>query len=296
VLGKRESTGTKVKEEAKKILAARMGRAVLGLPDPTALRNVKYEEARERLFADYRQKAHSSLKTLKNGKVTIDGLPYVDKFFGGRSLVDIDRAMLDKFVEQRQRDGASNAYINRNLALLHRAMKLLSEDKHGALFVPKFPKLKEARARQGFCEPERFAKLLAVLAERLKTFILFLYTVGCRSGEAKKLEWSQVDWSARLIRVHEDQTKNREARTISLAPIVFERLQDVPERDRTVAFSGSEIPGKRGIRLVSRQDWGHSRKGSQTTGMGSIPGCLSMTCAVPQFVIYERKESQKASQ
>jgi hypothetical protein len=131
VLGKRESTGTKVKEEAKKILAARMGRAVLGLPDPTALRNVKYEEARERLLADYRQKAHSSLKTLKNGKVTIDGLPYVDKFFGGRSLVHIDRAMLDKFVEQRQRDGASNAYINRNLALLHRAMKLLSEDKNG---------------------------------------------------------------------------------------------------------------------------------------------------------------------
>jgi integrase len=66
----------------------------------------------------------------------------------------------------------------------------------------------------------------------LKTFVLFLYTVGCRSGEAKKLEWSQVDWSARLIRVHEDQTKNREPRTIPLAPIVFERLQDVPERDR----------------------------------------------------------------
>ena len=232
VLGKRESTGTKVKEEAKKVLAARMGRAVLGLPDPTALRNLKYEEARERLLADYRQKAHSSLKKLKNGKVTIDGLPYVDKFFGGRSLVDIHRAMLDKFVEQRQRDGASNAYINRNLALLHRAMKLLSEDKNGALFVPKFPKLKEARARQGFCEPERFAKLLVVLPERLKTFALFLYTVGCRCGEAKKLEWSQVDWPVRLIRVHEDQTKNREARTIPLAPVVFDRLKRVPERDR----------------------------------------------------------------
>jgi len=151
VRGKKQSTGTRIKEEAKVILNARMGRAVLGIADPNELRKVCYEDGRARLIAVYQQEKRRSLKTLKKGTLTIDGLPYVDKFFGGRSVVDIKRDVLDKFVEQRQKDGASNAYINRNLALLHRMLTLLAEDHEGRLIVPKVPKLKEPPARQGFC-------------------------------------------------------------------------------------------------------------------------------------------------
>lgn len=235
VRGKKLSTGERVKEAAKEILKARMGRAVLGLADPNELRKVCYEDGRERLLAEYRQKERHSLKTVKkDGKEveTIDGLPYVDKFFGGRSVVDIKRDLLDKFVEQRQKDGASNAYINRNLALLRRMLNLLAEEHEGRLFVPKFPKLKEPPARQGFCEPEQFAKLFYELPERLRTFVLFLYTTGCRTGEAKKLRWEQVDWKESVIRVSEEQTKNDTPRTIPLDATVVERLKKIPESKR----------------------------------------------------------------
>lgn len=235
VRGRKLSTGERVKEAAKEILKARMGRAVLGLADPNELRKVCYEDGRERLLAEYRQKERHSLKAVKkDGKAveTIDGLPYVDKFFGGRSVVDIKRDLLDKFVESRQKDGASNAYVNRNLALLRRMLNLLAEEHEGRLFVPKFPKLKEPPARQGFCEPEQFAKLFYELPERLRTFALFIYTTGCRTGEAKKLTWEQVDWTENVIRVSEEQTKNDTPRTIPLDVTVIERLKKVPESKR----------------------------------------------------------------
>lgn len=235
VHGKRESTGTRIKEEAKKILQTRMGRALFGICDPSELRQVRYEDGRAALLTEYRNKDRASLKTVKrDGKEaeTVDGLKYVDAFFGGRSVVDIKRATLDAFVEQRRKDGASNAYINRNLALLHKMMELLNEQHEGRLYVPPFPRLKEPKARQGFCEPEQFGKLYKELPERLLTFVLFLYTTGCRTGEAKKLLWSQVDWTERLVRVEADQTKNDEARTIPLADEVFNRLQAVPEEKR----------------------------------------------------------------
>jgi integrase len=171
------------------------------------------------------------LKTLADGKETIDGLPYLDAFFTGRSVVDISRPLLNKFVEQRQKDGASPAYINRNLALLRRMLHLLA-DEHATFVVPRFPRLKEPDARQGFCTREQFAKLYTELPERLRTLALFLYTVGCRKGEATKLDWSQVDWDSRLIRVAASQTKNAKARTIPLAEVVFVRLQKVPKHAR----------------------------------------------------------------
>ncbi len=232
VRGKKQSTGTRIKEEAKVILNARMGRAVLGIADPNELRKVCYEDGRARLIAVYQQEKRRSLKTLKKGTLTIDGLPYVDKFFGGRSVVDIKRDVLDKFVEQRQKDGASNAYINRNLALLHRMLTLLAEDHEGRLIVPKVPKLKEPPARQGFCEPEQFAKLFYELPERLRAFALFIYTTGCRTGEAKKLTWEQVNWKESVIRVSEEQTKNDTPRTIPLDATVVERLKKIPESRR----------------------------------------------------------------
>lgn len=230
VRGKRESTGTTIKEEAKKVLAARMGRAMLGIADPNELRRVKYEDARALVLGEYKNEKRRSLVTKADGKVTVWGLEYLDTFFGGRSVVDIDAPMLQRFVTERERHGAAPGTINRNIALLRRMLNLVARDKD--IKVPHFPRLKEPTARQGFVEYEQFAKLFAELPERLRTFVLFLYTTGCRSGEAKLLRWSQIDWKERVVRVEDVQTKNNEARTIPLADDVFNRLKAMPEEKR----------------------------------------------------------------
>jgi integrase len=230
VRGKRESTGTTIKEEAKQVLSTRMGRALLGIADPNELRRVKYEDGRARVLADYKNEKHRSLITRANGTITIWGLGHLDKFFANRSVIEIDSETLQKFVEQRERDGAASATINRNLALLRRMLRLLARDHD--LRVPHFPRLKEPKARQGFVEHKQFAKLYAELPERLRTFALFLYTTGCRTGEAKKLRWNQIDWQGRVVRVEDEQTKNDQAREIPLASDVFESLKKFPESKR----------------------------------------------------------------
>jgi integrase len=238
VKGRRKSTGTRIKEEAKHILKARLGRELLGIADPADLRRITYEDARAALIADYKNNERASLKTLKDGTLTVDGMKYVDKFFAGRPVVDISRDDVQSFIESRRRDGAAPATINRNTALLHRMLELLALDNQH-LHIPEFQKLREPKARQGFCEREDFTKLFDAIGttatdnpELLQTFVLFLYTVGCRSGEAKLLRWNQVDLSERVIRVEDEQTKNREPREIPLADDVYERLKATPAAKR----------------------------------------------------------------
>jgi len=47
---------------------------------------------------------------------------------------------------------------------------------------------------RGFLDAANFEKLLAVLPVRLRPFVLLLYTTGVRTGEARKIPWSQVEF------------------------------------------------------------------------------------------------------
>jgi integrase len=217
----------------------RQGRVLLGIADPSELRHIAYEDARAALIADYQNKKRASLKTLKDGTVKVDGIQHVDKFFAGRSVVDIKRSTVQEFIDVRRKEGASDATINRNTALLHTALVLLSQE-YDNITVPRFPKLEEPEARQGFCEPETFQKLFDAIGktetpnpELLQTYALFLYSTGCRTGEAKLLRWNQTSLEEKIIRVERGQTKNRRVRQIPLAPDVLERLSKTPKESRT---------------------------------------------------------------
>jgi integrase len=230
-------TGTRIKSQAVEVLRKRQGRELLGIADPSELRHITYEDARAALIADYTNNERASL-VMRKGSATVDGMQHVDRFFTGRAVVDISRDVVQEFIESRKRDGASPATINRNTALLHRMLELLALGNHN-LRVPEFQKLREPKARQGFCEREDFAKLFDAIATTetpnpalLQTFVLFLYTTGCRTGEAKSLRWNQVDLNEYIIRVEDEQTKNREPREIPLAGDVYERLKKIPESKR----------------------------------------------------------------
>jgi hypothetical protein len=89
----------------------------------------------------------------------------LDHFFKGRRLVDISGALVTQYVSARQAEGASNATINRELAVLGRVLRLAYE--HGKLFrLPVIHKPKEAGPRQGFFEKEAFQAVVARLYRR----------------------------------------------------------------------------------------------------------------------------------
>jgi integrase len=82
--------------------------------------------------------------------------------------------------------------------------------------LPVIRLLKEPPARRRFLELPKFEELLAQFPPNLKPYITFLYFCGGRSGEAELVEWSQVDLQRKLIRIEDDQTKDKQAREIPL--------------------------------------------------------------------------------
>jgi integrase len=61
------------------------------------------------------------------------------------------------------------------------------------------------------------------------------YYCGVRLGEARQIEWSQVDLDAKLIRLEEDQTKNAEARTIPLTDALIQMLKPTKPKEGRVS-------------------------------------------------------------
>lgn len=248
------------------------GRDLLNISDPSELKKIRYEDGRERVLADYANNDAASLVTRKDGSKTVWGLAYLDRFFADRAVVDINAALLQRFVEQRQHDGASNATINRNLALLRRMLNLLAREHD--IRVPHFPHLKESEPRQGFLEPRDFAKLIRELPERLRCFILFLYVTGCRTGEAKSLCWNQVDWNERVIRVQADQTKNRVSRSIPVSDEVLAYLRKTPEAKRVGLLFPVGCFRKAWQSACVRAELGKFTKGPQNGGYGIYQGLI----------------------
>jgi integrase len=273
VNGVRRATGTDVKEEALAKLRQWQGRASLGIREANT--SLRYEDIRDGLLAAYRigKQNGRSLVTRADGTETIWGLDHLNDFFKGRKVASITTQTLKQFSKHRLDDGASPSTVNRNLGLLRRMFyQKRKEDTTTMLAIPYFPMMKEPEARKGFLQDDAFAKLFAALPERLKTFVLVLYTTGMRSGETKKIEWSMVDLDAREFHLPGSITKSSKPRIVPLVDAVVERMK-VERKESGVVFPvGNYI--KAWWTACVRAGLGVRTKGKQNGGYGTYEGLI----------------------
>jgi integrase len=241
----RISTRTSVRQKALAELRRLMGRSEAGLIPVTDLRKITYGQLRAGLISNYIERGNRSLETRADGEETIGGLKALDEFFGfsdenpGAPVTQITTDAGRKFVREWQAGGFSPATINRSLACLRRMLRIAYED--GRLqAVPVIRLLKEPAARTGFLPEEKFEELYHELPGHLQPLILFLYWCGVRLGEARAIEWSQVNLEERLIRLESDQTKNSEARTVPLPAVLVDILSHVVRKTGRV-FDDSNL-------------------------------------------------------
>lgn len=229
-----EPTGTHVKQRALALLQKRLGEREQGIAPVQGLKRLRYESIRQSLLDDYAMKGRRSLR---KGGVSFGGLPHLDSFFAGKSVAAITTDSIRKFIAARQGEGAQPGTINRSLALLRRMMNVARID--GKIQVlPHFPSLKENAPRKGFVTHEQFAQLVGALPEKLRPLILMLYWCGCRIGEARKIEWSQVDLKRRQIVMYGEQTKNEQPRILPLPDELIDILQSDSNRTGRVFYQG----------------------------------------------------------
>jgi integrase len=218
-----ESTGSDKKQTAIDLLRVREGDIAKGLPVTSRIGRLRFDEAAADVVTDYKV----------NGKTSREGVErkirlHLAPFFGGRRMMAIRTADVRTYTAARQEAGASNAQINRELAILKRAFRLALQGGK-LLHMPHIPMLKERNVRQGFFERADLDAVRAALPVSLRGLVTFSYLTGWRlQSEVLPLEWRQVDRKAGVVRLDPGTTKNEEGRTFPYGTLLHE-LRDVIE-------------------------------------------------------------------
>jgi integrase len=216
----RESSGSDSEATALKALKARikeMGRPG-GFVGPSADK-LTFEDLAELVRTDY------SVNRFRSGPQLACRLKQLTNYFALTRAIDISADRIRSYAAARQQSGASNATVNRELAVLKRAFHLAVSAER-LTHAPHNQRLEENNAREGFVEHAAFAALKEQLPEYLKDAVSFLYLTGWRLGEMESLEWRDIDLAGQTVRLRSENSKNKAGRNVpfSLFPELGEIL------------------------------------------------------------------------
>jgi integrase len=216
----RESTNTDELGQAKRFLKEREGREAIGQPILPRADRIRYEEIAGDLRRHYEATGCRDLQEAEGR------LAHLDKVFTGRRVVSIGQAEATTYALARQKAGAANGTINRELATLNRMLHLAYEGGK-VLRLPVIRQLKESAPRQGFFEQEQYLAVRAKLPEDLQVAVAIEHTYGWRcQSEVLTLERRQLDLAAGTLRLDPGMTKNDEGRVVYLTQELVGLLAD----------------------------------------------------------------------
>ena len=218
----RESTGLESKRKAQDLLNERLSQVSRGELVRHERRPVRVQDLYDALAEHTKVNRPKSIKDLRGRWRHLK--PVFAYVFASKLTTD----SITRYAQLRQEEGAANATINRELAVLRRALNLGRRSTPPKVReVPYIPMLKEDNVRRGFVEDGEFSRLAAEAhALWLRTFLELAYTHGWRRGELLRLRVRQLNWSSRTIRLDVGTTKNREGREVAMTSNVEELLRE----------------------------------------------------------------------
>ena len=199
------NTKTDRQKKAKDFLKVHEGDGAKGLPVSPKVNRKTVDDILDDVLADYRNHGRD---TIEHAERRID--KHLKPFFGVWNAASVTDDQVRKYVDERKAANAANATINRELALLKRAYSL---NRRAVSVRPDIPHLKENNARKGFFERAQFEAVRAALPAYLQPLLTIAYITGWRiKSELLPMEWRQVDFKARTLRLEPGTTKNDEGR------------------------------------------------------------------------------------
>jgi integrase len=222
-----ESSHSKKKEVAKRLLQKREGEIAKGQIPGICFEKIKFDELAEDFLVDYRVNKRKSLDKAKRC------VKCLKKVFEGMRATEISTANVKAYIEKRMDQGFSNASINRELSALKRMFHLgarCTPPKVGQ--IPFIPMLKESNVRKGFFEHEQFLAVRSALPEELRPVVTFAYHSGWRKSEILNLTWDKVDLKQGIVRLDPGETKNDEARTLYMDEELWKEMRVLHSKRR----------------------------------------------------------------
>ena len=174
------------------------------LVGPSAER-VTFADLKTMLTSEYQTNGRKSLKRAEVALKALEG------FLGLFRALDITTDRITEYIRQRQEAGIKPATIRYDLAILKRmftlALRAEKLDKK-----PYIPSIEVRNVRAGFFLESEFRAVLSHLPDEVRAIAELLYLTGWRKTEALTLEWRQIDWIAKTIRLEPGTTKNDDGR------------------------------------------------------------------------------------
>jgi len=138
-------------------------------------------------------------------------LKALEPVFGRIRACDITLDRLNHYVSERMAAGRAPATAKLELTHLQKAFHLA--ERAGKAVCPPFPQIAVRNTRTGFFERADFEAVRGHLPEAFKGPVTFACLTGWRvPSEILTLRWSQVDFSAGMVRLEPGTTKNDEGR------------------------------------------------------------------------------------
>jgi integrase len=217
----KESSGSIQREDADRLLKRRQGEVVNGKFQGLAPERVTFGELAPLIVDDYLENERKSLAWVER-RLKLHLLPQIAKVRAAEFSSD----HLTRYRQMRKKQKASNASINRELAIVKRIFNLaLESDPPKIARMPHVKMLEESNVRAGFLDHEQYLRFRDKLPEELRLFLVVAYHIGARSGELLPLKWTQVDLEALEITLHPGETKNDQGRPIPIYGDMIEWLK-----------------------------------------------------------------------
>ena len=215
----RESAKTTNEKEARKLLKRRLEEIKRPVYVGPSENKLGIEDLEKKVLADYEKNNRRSKKTVEFCFKPLKA------FFTFDRLIDITPSRIEQYQKARLAQKAARATINRECAYLRRGFKLFL--KAGEIStVPAIQLLEGEHVREGFINAGDFDKLLKHLpSDDARDIAEFLFNSAWRSGEAKSLEWRDVDRDGGMIRLRPENSKNGKPRLLPLLGALAEIIE-----------------------------------------------------------------------
>lgn len=214
----RESAKTDNWDRADQQLKTRMAEVATGRFAGLEPERIKIKDLLEYLIEDYENNDRGILKQAKL-RVNVHLLP----FFGAMKATDVGTRHISAYIAARKKpakrtpNGAANGTINRELDLLRRAFNLGAQAEPALVIKPpKVVRLEENNVREGILEHEQYKHLRDHLPPEYSRLLVCGYHLGTRLGELSKVEWSEVNFETKQIRLKRYNTKTKRPRILPI--------------------------------------------------------------------------------
>jgi integrase len=152
-------------------------------------------------------------------------LRWLNKYLNDKHLDEINKTMIDKIKQVKKASGASNATVNRVLALIRSILNCAKNDWEWLNSAPSIKLLPEPQKRLRWLTKNEAANLLNELPKHLEAMARFTLSTGLRESNVTGLQWSQLDMQRRCAWIHADQSKSKKAIAVPLSKGALEVIQ-----------------------------------------------------------------------